>query len=334
MRYTLTSIFLSMTLALFGQDQQEKISSQLYYLQEARANLSFAKNYADSTKVIQTMDSIDMMMSNLISYLEAIVVETPTPVAEEDYSQVEPIEAEPPQPPADEENPEDMGDYGNGDDMPENTDMGLGNPIIDKFNPFKKMKSKVIIETGINNFFMSLTTLDSEPIVNPGASWFWNFGLVKIVPLSNKVSIEAGVTYLRNRFKFSNDVRLISEGNGQVPGFTSIPNASEDPKLIAHYFTLPLVFNWKLTKTFHISLGGFGGYNIGAGQKITLKEKEEEIEEYRHGAYGLNKWIYGVKAGLGLGGFDLFGQLSFANFFESNSKYDYKTYMIGTSFKF
>ena len=326
MRHILCLLLMLTQLAVFAQDQQEKISNQLYYLQEARANISYAKNYADSTQVTQAIDSMDVMMGRLISYLEAMVVEAPQEVAPNEEEVV--IEEAPTEPPTYEENQETNTEIENGGDM------GLGNPIIDKFNPFKKMKSKIIIETGLNNFFMSLSTNGSEPIVSPGSSWFWNFGLVKIVPLSNKLSIEAGVTYLRNRFRFSNDVRLISEGNGQFPGFTTIANASEDPKLIAHYFTLPIVFNWKITKTFHMTLGGFGGYNIGASQKIKLKEREEEIEEYRHGAYGLNKWIYGVKAGLGLGGFDLFGQVSFANFFETNNNYDYKTYMIGTSFKF
>ena len=148
-----------------------KISNQLYYLQEARANISYAKNYADSTQVTQAIDSMDVMMGRLISYLEAMVVEAPQEVAPNEEEVV--IEEAPTEPPTYEENQETNTEIENGGDM------GLGNPIIDKFNPFKKMKSKIIIETGLNNFFMSLSTNGSEPIVSPGSSWFWNFGLVK-----------------------------------------------------------------------------------------------------------------------------------------------------------
>ena len=123
---------------------------------------------------------------------------------------------------------------------------------------------------------MSLSTNGSEPSLSR-SSWF---GILpgKIVPLSNKLSYRSWCNLFENRFRFSNDVRLISEGNGQVPGFTTIANASEDPKLIAHYFTLPIVFNWKITKTFHMTLGGLWWTTLVRVKKIKLKEQEEELK--------------------------------------------------------
>lgn len=314
--------------AAVSQEQQEKISTQLYYLQEARANLSYAKNYADSTYVNNLLDSLDVTISQLIAYIEAIPVET---VAIEAPTDEMPADTTPTEYQEFPEYPEATND-GVPDVYNQNEDNGSGNPFIDKYNPFKKMKSKFVIETGINNFFMQLSTTGNEPIINSGSSWFWNFGLIKQIPLSRKVRLDAGITYLRNRFRFSNDLRLSADGAG--PSFVNVGNAAEDPKLIAHYFTLPITFQIKLSKTLHIDFGGYAGYNVGAQQKLALKIGDEEVAENRSGSYGLNKWMYGVRGGIGIGGFDVFAQYNLSNFFESNLKYDYKVYMIGTTFKF
>lgn len=314
--------------AAVGQEQEEKISTQLYYLQEAKANLSYAKNYADSVYVSNLLDSLDVTINQLIAYIEAIPVEIQpsTDIVEEMPADTTPTEYQefPTYPES------------NNGEMPEvysqNEENGSGNPIIDKYNPFKKMKSKFIIETGINNFFMQLSTAGNEPIVNTGSSWFWNFGLIKQIPISRKIRLDAGITYLRNRFRFSNDIRLSAEST--TPAFVDVSNAAEDPKLIAHYFTLPVTFAIRLSKTLHIDLGGYAGYNVGAQQKLALKEGDEEVNVNRSGSYGLNKWMYGLRGGIGIGGFDVFAQYNLSNFFESNLKYDYKVYMIGTTFKF
>jgi hypothetical protein len=315
-----------------SQEQQEKISTQLYYLQEARANLSYTRNYADSAYVNTLLDSLDRTINKLITYIEAIPVEPMAEEVVEESVDMEELAAD--TTPVEQEFPEyqetTSEEFPDVYDQPENN--GSGNPFIDKYNPFKKMKSKFIIETGINNFFMQLSTVASEPIVNSGSSWFWNFGLIKQIPLSRKIRLHAGLTYLRNRFRFANDLRL--SGDSATPSFVEVGNAAEDPKLIVHYFTLPISFEIKFTKSLHIHLGGYAGYNVGAQQKLSLKVGDEEISENRNGAYGINKWMYGVRGGIGIGGFDVFAQYNLSNFFESNLKYDYKIYMIGTTFKF
>lgn len=315
-----------------SQEQQEKISTQLYYLQEARANLSYTRNYADSAYVNTLLDSLDMTINKLITYIEAIPVESMVEEVQVEESTAEEMATDTfPEEQGFPEYPETTNEeYPDVYGQPENT--GSGNPFIDKYNPFKKMKSRFIIETGINNFFMQLSTVANEPIVNTGSSWFWNFGLIKEISLSRKIRLDAGITYLRNRFRFSNDTRLSADS--ATPTFVGVGNAAEDPKLIAHYFTLPISFEIKLSKSLHIHLGGYAGYNVGAQQKLALKVGDEEISENRSGAYGLNKWMYGVRGGIGIGGFDVFAQYNLSNFFESNLKYDYKIYMIGTTFKF
>ncbi|MBK8109210.1 MAG: hypothetical protein IPK46_02155 [Saprospiraceae bacterium] len=69
----LTGFYLT---SAISQEQQEKISTQLYYLQEARANLSYTRNYADSAYVNTLLDSMDMTINKLIAYIEAIPVDS------------------------------------------------------------------------------------------------------------------------------------------------------------------------------------------------------------------------------------------------------------------
>lgn len=330
MRYKLTLFLTSLSFTVFAQTQKDIIARQMDYLEAAKTNLSYVQESSETGYVKLSADSMIQKMDLMLSYLQSlqVVEDVNETIAdmEEDASDTEIY--------IDETIEQDTNEFPPYIENPDEEEAGLSNPVLDKFNPFKKMKTNFILETGLNNYYMSLSTSGSEPTVNTGRSWFWNFGLVKIIPVTKKLNISAGITYLRNRFRFSNDVRLIAEGNPGAPDFIAVDNTVSDPKVITSYFTLPVSFTYKLNKTFHITLGGFGGYHLGTIQKLNLKVGEEEIREYRNGAYGVNKWIYGVKAGLGLGGFDLFCQLNLANYFETNKKYDYKLYMIGTSLKF
>ncbi|MBK8700803.1 MAG: outer membrane beta-barrel protein [Saprospiraceae bacterium] len=306
-----------------AQDQREKNSNQQYYLQEARYNISAARQYADSMVVITLLDSIDLYVQKVLELVERHlanqmedVPETTVDTADfyaEGYDQQVEVMDEP-------------------DEADESIEVN--NDIFKKISPFRKMKTKFVIETGINNYFMNLTnTSVLEGKVSPGTSWFWNFGFQRQIHLGKKVKIETGISLLRNRFRFSNDVRLVAEGSGETPAFTKVNNASNDPKLILSYLTLPLSFEFKISKSLHVNAGAYAGYLVGSTQKVAIKENEEEIYQVRSGAYALNKWMYGIRGGVGLGGLDIFVNYNLTNLFENRKSFDYSIYMIGTSWK-
>lgn len=218
-------------------------------------------------------------------------------------------------------------DFENKDD-----DDSFESPMVDQINPFKKKKTKFIIETGINNFIIADNNFINAE-VNPGKSWFWNFGLMKQISKSKSTVIEIGITYFKNRFSFDNDVLLTNSGGDVIPATFQKVSSSKNTKLNICYLQIPLNIKFNLGKSFYLNLGGYAGYRVGTIQKAEYKVGKEEIKEERKDSYGLNNWVYGSRVGLGYKTWDIFFNYNFSGLFKSNDYFKYNTYSIGTSFR-
>lgn len=239
--------------------------------------------------------------------------------------------------------------YENNDEMPTDTtdpyaereyksdfenkdEDSFGNPMVDQINPLKKQKTKFVIETGINNFIIADNNQDNAEVA-PGQSWFWSYGLMKQISKSKSAVIEVGITYMKNRFTFDNNVLLTNNNSDAIPVDFDEINSAKNTKLHVGYIQVPLNFKFNLGKSYYANIGGYGGYRIFTIQKAEYTNGTEEIKEERSDSYGLNNWVYGGRAGVGFKTWDIFFNYNFSNLFKKDDNYKYNIYSIGTSFR-
>ncbi|MFM2392409.1 MAG: hypothetical protein RLZZ546_386 [Bacteroidota bacterium] len=300
----------------FAQPNSEKVSNLRYYLESAKSSIESSKFYSDSSQINRILDSIDLLISKTLISVDQILIIPEENIENEDTLEVAPIE--------------DVSDINL-----DNSDFSVSNnPMFDKYNPLRKSNTQILIETGINNIHIVNPSNAIDAKLNTGGSWFWNFGIIKRLPVGKNLNVNLGLTYLRYRLKVSNDLILYSPNvNVEHAKFTSFDNINEDPKIRINYITVPLDFEIKLSKSMDITIGGYFGYRLNASQKIKSKLNSEEIESIRQGDYSLNNWMYGAKAGLGFGKFDLFVNYNLSNLFENATIYDYRLFRVGSAWK-
>lgn len=306
-------------------EDHDKLENLKYYLTSLKDNAQSMRYYTDSVKVLNLLDQIEVLAANIEVEVNRVVL----PPVEEPQTVIETTETEIVTDPTI-ENP-DMTQPEENSDYPDQ-EGGLG---ISKFMPFKKkFNTKLNIEFGINSLLSGDKVANViYPEINTGGSWYWDFALVRSARLGgkeSKVAFNYGLSFLKNRFKFENDIRLISNSNGQ-PEFVAIENVKCSPKLNVGYLNLPLSFTFAFTKKLNVEIGGYVGYRIHTVQKVQLKEGKESIDEQRYASYHLNNWVYGGKISIDISKFNLIGRYNLSKLFKDNPNFDYNTFMVGTS---
>jgi len=309
-------------------DDQAKLDNLNYYLSSIKDYSQSMRYYTDSTKILSLLDQLDNISSLLQEELNNIVIPSEQPI--------EPVLQDtttwPTEQPSEtlDNNPWNTGDVKDSD----NDEGGIG---VSKFMPFKnKSNTNFKISFGINSLFKGADVPSSilEPEINTAGSWYWDFALTRRARIGgkdSKVAINYGISFLKNRFKIENDLRLISN-LAKNPEFVAVPEAKSNPKLNVGYINVPLNIHFALSKKTKLELGGYAGYRIHTVQKFQLKTSQETIHENRYAGYNLNNWIYGTTASLDISGFDIIFRYTFSKLFKDNPNYDYNTFMIGTSF--
>ena len=316
---------------LKGQsDDQMKLDNLKYYMSSAKDNVESMRYYTDSTKVLQILNQMNVLLLQLDDELNKVVL--PEAVAEntviETMEVEETVENQDEMPIVD-YNSEDAQDGENGED-------GKDGLNLSKFMPFKKkINTGLKIGFGINSLHAASDVASGvlSPEINTGGSWFWEFALVRSARLGgkdSKVAFSYGISFLKNRFKLDNDVRLTQDTEGN-PQFVNIDNVKGNPKLNIGYLNVPLSFTFALSKKSKLEIGGYAGYRVHTVQKTEFKVQKESINEQRYSRNELNNWIYGATVGLDFNGFDLVARYNFSKLFNDNPRYDYNTFMIGTS---
>ncbi|MBK9733635.1 MAG: hypothetical protein IPO92_01180 [Saprospiraceae bacterium] len=307
------------------EDDKMKLDNLKYYLSSIKDNVQSMRYYTDSVKIVGLLDQIDVLASSLEVELNNIILPEPENM---------PINEPEPMEPAKIENLDDYswkGDTINEENEDDNQ-RGMG---ISKFMPFKnKFNTSFEIQFGINSLMQGNDAPSGvlTPDINTGGSWYWDFALMRRARLggkSSKIALNYGISYLKNRFKIENDIRLTNIDG--TPFFTPISDVKENPKLNIGYINIPLSLSFQLSKKMTLQLGGYIGYRVHTVQKFELKPPGEKIEEQRYAGYALNNWIYGGTVSIGIGSFDLIGRYNISKLFKDNPNYDYNTFMIGTS---
>ena len=323
----LSALFVLFSLMVNAQSEEQiRLDNLRYYLASIKDyNLSM-RYYTDSVKIINLLDQMDAITTSLEEELNNIVIpETiieqtfPDTIVPEDESKIE---------------TQDVFTWNDTEVKTENeNESGIG---LSKYMPFKKkFNTNLKIEFGINSLHQITDAPNGilSPEINTSGSWYWDFGLTRRARLGgkdSKVAINYGISFLKNRFKIENDLRLTINAD-KNPEFVGVPDAKDNPKLNVGYLNIPLSLNFSLSKKTKLELGGYAGYRIHTVQKFHLKTSSETIHENRYAGYNLNNWIYGATAGLDISGFDLIVRYNFSKLFKDNPNYDFNTFMIGTS---
>jgi Outer membrane protein beta-barrel domain len=322
-------------LSLFGitytvnaqESDYEKLENLKYYLSSLKDNAQSMRYYTDSTKIISLLDQLDVITTALENELNTIAL--PEPEIVEVMPEVE-------APTTDETN-DNMGDSSTWPEMNDESqnDDSNDNLGISKYMPFKnKFNTSFEIQFGINALQQGNAAPSGilSPEINPGGSWYWDFALTRRARLggkNSKVALNYGISYLKNRFKLENDLRLTAVDG--VPVFQEVADLKDNPKLNIGYLNVPLSLTFSLSKKTKLKVGGYVGYRVHTVQKFQLKTQNEKINEQRYAGYELNDWMYGATASLDIAGFDLIARYNFSKVFKDNPNYDFNTFMIGTS---
>lgn len=323
----LSALFILFSLMVNAQSEEQiRLDNLRYYLASIKDyNLSM-RYYTDSVKIINLLDQMDAITASLEEELnnfvipETIIEQTfPDTIVQKEENKIETPE---------------VFTWSDTEVKTENeNESGIG---LSKYMPFKKkFNTNLKIEFGINSLHQ-ITEAPAgilSPEINTSGSWYWDFGLIRRARLGgkdSKVAINYGISFLKNRFKIENDLRLTINAD-KNPEFVGVPDAKDNPKLNVGYLNIPLSLNFSLSKKTKLELGGYAGYRIHTVQKFHLKTSSETIHENRYAGYLLNNWIYGATAGLDISGFDLIVRYNFSKLFKDNPNYDFNTFMIGTS---
>ncbi len=302
------------------------LENQKYYLSSIKDNIESMRVYSDSATIWHYLDQMNTITNQIDVELNKIVVEEPQAM-EDETATSEDVEVD--------SREETLENYPweaekKGDIYDDEDDSGK----MSKFIPFRnKIKTDLVIQFGINSLQDgNATAVANAPEINTGGSWFWDFGISRKVRLGGKTSKVAtyyGLSYLINRFKLDNDVKLVASDNGSSWSAENILSN----RINIGYLNIPLGFVVKLGKKTDFLLGAYGGYRVYTAQNIHLKNGTENVYEKRKDRYGLNNWMYGAQVGLDIKGFDINFKYNFSKLFNDNSAGEYNIWMVGTSIR-
>lgn len=305
-------------------DAAIRLENNKYYISYIKDYIEAMKVNTDTATIMAMLDQMSMLADEISMELEKIKVEQqpePEPLITEDYSYQDSSDQDYTWP--------DYNQNGGEYDNQGNFDFGMG-----KFNLFKnKSSTSLVFQFGLNGMIQNeLPPLATTPEINTGRSWFFEFGLLRKLRIGGKESQTAftyGLSYLSNRFRFQNDVRLYQFENRPVFGIAD--DLRNDPVLSIGYITIPVGFKFKFSKNFRLDVGGYAGYRVRSVQHITWKNGNETFHSAISGSWRLNDWMYGFSGGIGLGPVNIIGKYNLSNLFRTNPNYDFHTFMIGTS---
>jgi hypothetical protein len=313
---------------------QEKLENQKYYQTFIKDNISYMREYVDSTNIKMMLNQMDQINDKIGEELEKIVVTPDEIVVDTAYAVSEEISEDDME--TDDKDVTLMGDNENEriTDIFTNTENSDEETPLDKFIPGRKNKDKrtktyLMINYGLN-FFGSTSGSGTAPVVKPFSSWFWEYGIQSKVRLGkpgSKTSFLVGISYLKNRFTWKNDV-LLSKVN-DTPVWTEELLLVDSPKLRVGYITVPMGLRFKLSKKSSLDLGGYLGYRLFTSQTHKYKTTEELVFLKRRGDYSFDDWVYGATLTLKIMDTRLMAKYNFSNLIKDNENFNTNLIMIG-----
>ncbi|MDP4588619.1 MAG: PorT family protein [Flavobacteriales bacterium] len=161
-------------------------------------------------------------------------------------------------------------------------------------------------------------------------SMSWSFNLVdaKIRLVKDYVGIYTGLGLTYNSYGLKENVRLMANNDSTYANI--IPTDRADSlggyipftknKLRASYLRIPLMleFNTSLDpeRTFHVSAGVIGGWNMGTINKVKYEEDGNDVKNRSKGDYNLTPFTLDASVRVGYRNFTLFANYGLTPLFE------------------
>lgn len=161
-------------------------------------------------------------------------------------------------------------------------------------------------------------------------SMSWSFNLVdaKIRLVKDYVGIYTGLGLTYNSYGLKENVRLMANNDSTYANI--IPTDRADSlggyipftknKLRASYLRIPLMleFNTSLApeRTFHVSAGVIGGWNMGTINKVKYEEDGNDVKNRSKGDYNLTPFTLDASVRVGYRNFTLFANYGLTPLFE------------------
>jgi hypothetical protein len=193
-----------------------------------------------------------------------------------------------------------------------------------------------ILDVGLNNYTENGKFPNGSELyaLNPIGSWYWNLGPTYRTHLFGPVFVDLGLTAALNVHRFDNHAtRLIADNNGvnffvdNTPGVAHIKSKLSTWHLQAKVVPM-LAFgsnhrrSWRLwnniDKGFRIGAGPYVGYRIWSRTKYVYRDNGSKRKDKNTFNYLLSDVRYGIRAQLGIRGFDFFFEYDLNEMFQEN----------------
>ncbi|MGB5272572.1 MAG: hypothetical protein WBN39_00830 [Flavobacteriaceae bacterium] len=180
----------------------------------------------------------------------------------------------------------------------------------------RKTYSDFVFAVGLNNAIIEGQSLSDSPYKIAGSrfaelGWSWR---TRILPNSNFIRFNYGFSFQFNGLKpKGNEYFVAADGETTLQEFEFDLNKSKfrTDNLV---FPLYLEFGpskieksterirYNIDKKFRLGIGGYGGFNLSARQKLKYTREGETVKDKLKRGYDTNDFVYGLAGYAGVGG--------------------------------
>lgn len=168
--------------------------------------------------------------------------------------------------------------------------------------------SDLVIAFGLNNAIIEGENLDDSPYKFGGSrffeiGWAWK---TRVFKNSNFLRLKYGYSFQINGLK-PNENQFFTDQNGQTV-LQEFPENLKKSKLSITNLVFPMHFEFGPSKRidrdtyyrystdnkFKIGIGGYGGFNIGARQKLKYERDGDRVKDKQKGGFNTTNLVYGL----------------------------------------
>lgn len=193
----------------------------------------------------------------------------------------------------------------------------------------RKTYSDFVFAVGLNNAIIDGRSLEDSPYKIGGSrffemGWAWR---TRVFKNSNFMRLNYGFSFQFNGLKPKDNQIFVTNGNQtELEEFEFDLNKS---KLRMDNLVFPVHFEfgpskvketkerirYSLHNQFRIGIGGYGGFNLGARQKLKYIRDGERVKEKLKRDYNTSNFVYGLSAYVGVDGILLYAKYDLSPIF-------------------
>lgn len=196
----------------------------------------------------------------------------------------------------------------------------------------RRTTSAALFAFGLNNAITESESLDDSNFKVAGSrffemGWAWK---TRVFENSNWLRVKYGLSFQFNGLKPTNNRFYVD--TGEQTELQTYPLDLKKSKFRMDNLVVPIHFEFGPSKKvehddyfrytthsqFKVGLGGYGGINLGARQKLKFEEDGESQKQKLKANYNTNSFIYGVSAYVGWGAASLYAKYDLNTIFKNN----------------